>query len=229
MANAEHPRPPLHPHRKHGRRALLLAMAAWGVSTITRRATASTAEVLVAIRTARQRVRTLHAKFEQERTLSLLATKVTSRGELTLVLPDRLRWELLDPDAITWWISPAGLAYASARSRASADRSAAGSMGAVLDDLFAVLAGDPARLSPRYDLDATLQTDGTARIQATPKDTTASGTLRSIEILVDRDLVSPRHIRIQESSSDRIEIRFSEVRTNQPVDPARMRPPVNSK
>ena len=102
-------------------------------------------------------------------------------------------------------------------------------MGAVLDDLFAVLAGDPARLSPRYDLDATLQTDGTARIQATPKDTTASGTLRSIEILVDRDLVSPRHIRIQESSSDRIEIRFSEVRTNQPVDPARMRPPVNSK
>jgi outer membrane lipoprotein-sorting protein len=208
------------------RRAFLATCSVLGAALLSRRALASTPEVLASLRTARQRIRTLQARFEQERTLGLLATKVVSRGELTVVLPGQLRWELLPPDAITWWITPAGLAYASSRSRASADRSAAGPMAGVLDDVLVVLGGDPARLEPRYALEATLQPDETARVVATPKDSRISAVLRSIEILIDRDLISPRRIRMEESSSDRIEIRFSDVRINQPVDPARMRPAV---
>ncbi len=66
--------------------------------------------VLAEIGKARAGIQTLVAPFTQERTIGLLATAVKSEGEMTMVRPDRLRWELKPPDAITYWIGPEGLA-----------------------------------------------------------------------------------------------------------------------
>ena len=172
-----------------GRRRFVSAAAAGAIGLMALPGEASTPEVIASIRSARQSMRTLQAKFEQERTLGLLATRVVSRGELSLIRPDQLRWELFAPDSITWWLTPAGLGYASARSHATADRSAAGQLAAVLDDILVVLGGDPARLAPRYDLEATSQADGSARVLAHPKDARLSEVIRSIEILLERDLI----------------------------------------
>jgi outer membrane lipoprotein-sorting protein len=63
-------------------------------------------EVLAQVTKARGDLKTLVGPFEQERTIGLLATAVKSAGEMTLVRPDRLRWELLPPDAVTYWVGP---------------------------------------------------------------------------------------------------------------------------
>src|SRR5262245_60475948 len=70
------------------------------------------ADALADIAKARAGLQTLVGGFTQERTIGLLATAVKSEGEMTVVRPDRLRWELRPPDAIVYWIGPEGLAYA---------------------------------------------------------------------------------------------------------------------
>jgi outer membrane lipoprotein-sorting protein len=57
-------------------------------------------DALAEITRARASVKTLVAPFTQERSIGLLATAVKSDGEMTLVLPDRLRWELKPPGVI---------------------------------------------------------------------------------------------------------------------------------
>ena len=44
---------------------------------------------------ARATIKTLQAPFKQTRVIGLLASEVKSKGKLTLVRPDRLRWDLV--------------------------------------------------------------------------------------------------------------------------------------
>src|SRR5262249_45438483 len=106
---------------------------------------------LAGITKVRAGVQTLVGAFVQERTIGLLATTVKSEGEMTLVRPDRLRWELRPPDAITYWIGPEGLAYATPTGGGSVGKSAAGRFRAVLGDLRTLLGGAIATLRPPYD------------------------------------------------------------------------------
>ena len=102
------------------RRFLLGVVAAGGALAIGRTAHAdAVSDALAEITKARASVKTLVAPFVQERTIGLLATSVKSEGEMTLVRPDRLRWELKPPDAITYWITPEGFAFATASGSAA--------------------------------------------------------------------------------------------------------------
>src|ERR1019366_4619367 len=74
-----------------------------------------------------------------------------SVGSLTLVRPDRLRWELAPPDAVTFWIGPEGLAYRSPHGQGSMPASSA-RIAASLQDLHALLGGDLSRLAERWSL-----------------------------------------------------------------------------
>src|SRR5687768_14437013 len=60
----------------------------------------ATDDALAAVATARKDLKTLVASFEQKRVVGLLAEEVKSKGELAVVTPDKLRWELLPPDGI---------------------------------------------------------------------------------------------------------------------------------
>ncbi len=206
------------------RRGFLAGMAgAW--LTLGREARADgVSDALAEVAKARASLKTLIAPFTQERTIGLLSTVVKSAGELTLVRPDRLRWELKPPDAVTYWIGPEGLAYATPSGGASVGKSAAGRFGAVLGDLLTFLGGDLEKLRGRYDLTVPERKDGMV-IVARPTADEVKKHVRSIEVGLGADLWSVKRVVIEESGGDRSVIVFGKAVRDEKVDPARMAPP----
>jgi Outer membrane lipoprotein carrier protein LolA len=212
---------------RFSRRDALLAGA--GLALLARRALADDCspdrleQALRDIAKARATVTSITGPFTQERTIGLLAAKVKSTGTLTLVRPDRLRWELAPPDEAVYWIVPEGLAY---QSKAGRGRVEAGGdkIAAALDDLRVLLAGDLTKLRARYDLTGTESGDDPIVFSAVPK----AGQIpaaRKIVFSLAPDLVSPKSVVLLEGPRDKTEIMFGAMQKNVAVDPARMRPP----
>jgi hypothetical protein len=179
-------------------------------------------DLLARISRARASVRTLQGPFTQTRSIGLLATEVRSQGVLTLVRPDRLRWELAAPDDVTFWVTPEGLAYRSAHGQGRVSPSAARAGGA-LDDLRTLLGGDLSRLRDRWDLRVARDNATGAEIEATPRAGTA-GALRSSRLALTPDLARPTRAVLVEGPRDKTVIEFGALVVNAPVDDARMRP-----
>jgi hypothetical protein len=188
-----------------------------------RRASADPADdALRDVAKAREKFRTLACPFTQERVLGLLASKVTSRGDLTLVRPDRLRWHLEPPDEATYWVAPEGVAY---RSREGGGKSGpVGPWGALLADLLVALGGDLAKLRARYAINAERGADGLT-LALTPKAADAAKVLRSLRLTLAPDLLAPARLVLEEPGDDRSVVAFGPAKLNAPIDPARMKPP----
>jgi outer membrane lipoprotein-sorting protein len=204
------------------RRALLalLPAAAWA----TRAGAEDDVDRLLRdVARAREKLRTLTCAFTQERVLGLLATTVTSKGGLTLLRPDRLRWELSPPDEIVYWVTPEGVAYRTPRGSGKVDLATAGALAAVLGDLMILLGGDLSKLRDRYVL-AVERSKAGPTLRLTPKDERVGKLIRRISAVLPADLVFPRRIVLEEPSDDRTTLTFDPPQINPPVDPARMRP-----
>ena len=172
---------------------------------------------------AREKLRTLTCRFVQERTLSLLASSVSSKGELSLVRPDRLRWELFPPDEAIYWVTPEGVAYRTPKGSGKIDPASAGALAALLDDVLILLGGDLSRLRERYTL-AVERPKQALLLRLTPRSERLSKLIRRVSIELAEDLLSPRRLTIEEPSDDQTLVVFETPRINAPVDPARMRP-----
>lgn len=204
------------------RRSFLVALA---LSALPRAARADDLDAVLAdIGKARASLKTLVAPFTQERTIGLLATVVKSEGEMTLVRPDRLRWELKPPDAITYWIGPEGLAYETPNGGASVGKGAAGRFGAVLGDLMTLLGGDLTTLRSRYDLAAERKPTGVV-LGARPTAPEVKKHVSRLSLAIAPDLWTAQRIEIEESGGDRSVITFGKPQRDVKVDPARMLPP----
>jgi hypothetical protein len=204
------------------RRALLLAPVGWSLARSAGAQPAST-DLIARIARARGSVRTLTGPFIQTRRIGLLAMDVRSRGTLTLVRPDRLRWTLSEPDDVTFWVTPEGLAYRSAHGEGRL--SAAGArVGGALEDLHTLIGGDLARLRDRWDLRIAREDASGAEIEATPRAGVA-GALRSSTLTLGPDLVRPTRALLVEGPRDKTVIEFGSLAVNVPVDDASMRPP----
>ncbi|MCS6898850.1 MAG: outer membrane lipoprotein carrier protein LolA [Myxococcales bacterium] len=204
------------------RRALLVLLPAiaW---TPPAGAEEDIARLLHDVARAREKLRSLSSTFTQERVLDLLATTVTSKGELTLVRPDRLRWELSPPDEIIYWVTPEGIAYRTPRGSGKVDLATAGTLAAILGDLMILLGGDLGKLRDRYTF--AVDRPGTGpTLRLTPKDERVGKLIRRITVLLPANLLFPRRIVLEEPSGDSTTIAFDPPRINPPVDPARMRP-----
>ncbi|HVJ94843.1 MAG TPA: outer membrane lipoprotein carrier protein LolA [Labilithrix sp.] len=176
--------------------------------------------LLAKIAKARKDLRTLRAKFVQERRITLLATTVKSRGELTLMTPDRLRWDLAPPDDVVYFVAPEGLSYRTKSGAATVPASGA-NVARALGDLRALLTGDLATLRDRYVLSATRGAMGIEVVGAA-KDKTAS--VKAFTLALDKSLMIPLRARLVEGKNDAVDLTFSDVVVNGPVDPARVRP-----
>jgi hypothetical protein len=141
---------------------------------------------------------------------------------MTLVRPDRLRWDLDPPDDVTFWMGPQGLAYRTAHGRARLPDAKAGVI-AALDDLRALLGGDLSKLHERWLL-RVLRDDATgAELDASSRQP-VDGAFRSLRLLLAADLVQPRHVEFIESANERTLIEFGVLARNLPVDDALMQP-----
>jgi outer membrane lipoprotein-sorting protein len=178
--------------------------------------------LLAEITRARAGLKTLRGPFVQERTVGLLATKVRSTGTLTMVRPDRLRWELAPPDEVTYWVAPEGLAYESKSGR-GAIPSAGARVAAALEDLRAMLGGDVTKLRDRYELRVT-RSGEEATLEATPKAPGAG--LQRFTLTLGADRVRPTKVVLVEGPRDKTEITFGALEVNVAVPPEAVRPPL---
>lgn len=181
-------------------------------------------DVLADIKKARAGLKTLVGPFVQERTIGLLATTVKSDGELTMVLPDRLRWELRPPDAVTYWIGPEGFAFATPRGSTNVGKAAAGRFGAVLGDLMNLLGGDLEKLRARYELSVPNRKDGVT-LRAVPKAEDVKKHVRRIDMRTGSELWMINEVTIEEQSGDMSIIRFGKMERDVRVDPSKMLAP----
>jgi outer membrane lipoprotein-sorting protein len=170
---------------------------------------------------ARAKIKTLTGPFTQERTIGLLATKITSTGKLALVRPDRLLWELDAPDSVSYWVGPEGLAYKGKEGHGRLPMTA--KVAPALEDLRTLLGGDLVKLRERYDL-TELPVDKGLAFEAVPKDK-AGARFARLSMVLAEDMVRPQKITLSEGGKERTEITFGALVIDAPVDPARVRPP----
>lgn len=200
---------------KLNRRAFLLAMTvpafAWADALDER---------LREVGAARAKMKTLSGPFTQERTIGLLASKVSSTGAIALVRPDRLLWELAAPDSVSYWIGPEGLAYKGKQGQGRLPVTT--KVAPALEDLRTLLGGDLASLRERYEMKDVTSGKGFA-FEAVPKKKEDARFQKIVLELAD-DLARPKHITLVESVRDKTEIAFGDLVINATIDPARVRP-----
>ena len=178
-------------------------------------------ELLKEIARGRQATRSFAGPFTQTRKMGLMKAQIVSQGRVTLVVPDRLRWELLPPDEVIYWITPEGLAYRNRSSQGAVRSNDARTMAAGLEDLRAMLGGDLSVLRKRYDLKAFANGDD-VELEATALPSAEARGMKAIRFGIGKDRVRPTFTRLVERNGDTSDIRFGELRTNVPVDPNTM-------
>jgi hypothetical protein len=148
---------------------------------------------------------------------------VRSRGTLSLVRPDRLRWKLDPPDDVTFWMGPEGLAYRGPHGQGRLPTTTA-RIAAALDDMRALLGGDLSRLRERWLLRVLRDDAAGVELEAVAR---ASGDthLRSMRFALAADRVRPTHVLFVEDTHDRTAIEFGDLVVNAVIDDALMRPP----
>jgi hypothetical protein len=184
-------------------------------------------DLLRDIARAREKLKTLACGFRQERVLGLLATTVVSQGELTLVRPDRMRWELKPPDEAIYWVTPEGVAYRTPQGSGKASPASAGALGAILDDLLTLLGGDLGKLKGRYAISVERQKEGPS-LALVPRVERVAKVIKRLQVELRPDLLAPRRLLLEEPGDDRATITFEPARINPAVDPAKMRPSLSA-
>lgn len=198
-------------------------MSVWAVLPETARADGRLDSLLSRVAKEREGLRALRGPFAQTRSIGLLSTDIRSHGRLTLLRPDRLRWELLAPDQVIFWVGPEGLAYQSAHGGGALPRT--GSRFAVaLDDVRTLLGGDLTKLTERWALRVIRDDASGAEIEASPQGGPQAG-ISSMRLALARDLVRPTHITLIEGPRDRTVIDFEDLTINPAVELAEVRPP----
>ncbi|MBX3218149.1 MAG: outer membrane lipoprotein carrier protein LolA, partial [Labilithrix sp.] len=152
--------------------------------------------------------------------IRLLSTSVKSRGELSFGAGERLRWDLAPPDDVVYFIGPEGLSYKTKSSTATVPARGA-NVARALGDLRALLTGDLTPLRDRYTLAAS-RGGRDVEVSGIAKDKGAS--VKSFTLVLDRNLVVPLRSTLIEGKSDSVDLVFSNVVVDGPVDPARLRP-----
>jgi len=184
----------------------------------------ATSDALDALGKARKPLKTLIAKLSQTRVIGLLAEPVVSSGQLTLVNPDQLRWDLFAPDDITYWVNPSGIAYRSGKSK-KATKAPADAFGKALPDLVAFLGGDLGKLKSRYDFSATTEKDGSIEVVATVTDADLKKALKKIRMKTNAEKWGIAKVVIEEPKGDSSSIVFESNKRDPKVDVDTMKPP----
>lgn len=204
-----------------GALALAVGLAAPGTAQA-----ATTSELLASINQARKGMKSLFAKFEQTRVVGLLAEAVKSKGELAVVLPSALRWELYAPDEVVYWITKDGVFYKSGKAAKATRAPATGGFNALLGDLVAFLGGDVKSLESRYELSASEESDKSVSLSAAPKDAALKKSVKRISVRTNPERWGIAKVVIEEPGGDSSTIGFEANQKDAAIAADKMKPPV---
>ena len=204
--------------RPNGRFATLLLCLALGLGAKSARAEDDVSAALATIGKSRASLTTLQVPFTQERELSLLSSKVTSKGDLVLVRPDKMRWRLEAPDEATYWVSKEGIAYRTKDGAGKVTSGQAEGLSALLDDVLVVVGGDLDKIKTRYDLTAAKDGDRVT-LTLVPKQDKVRKLVKRLVVTLDGEGL-PRKLVMDEPEGDNTTVVFGEPKKNAKVDPA---------
>lgn len=166
------------------------------------------------VQQAAEQVRSFSADFVQEKRLVLFEEPVIFHGVLTVVRPDKLRWEFFEP-------LPSALVLDGDRGLRCVDDAPPRRftleedpiMGVVAEQLWLWLGGDYRGLARNYRV----RLEGELSVVVTPAGTDDPEYLESVRIVFDRDALHPRQVIITEPGGNQTLISFGDPVLNPDV------------
>ena len=152
-------------------------------------------------------------KFSQEKHLAMLAQPVIFTGKLSLVRPDKLRWQFLSPLPSTLIFNgDKGIRCDAEGESASFTLASDPVMKIVSEQLWSWLGGDYQKLASQYQLSTE---DGATLIVSFDRDQPIADFLSQVRIRFDKKDLQPKMVEIVEKGGDFTRIFFSASRLNE--------------
>jgi outer membrane lipoprotein-sorting protein len=172
---------------------------------------------LTSIRVSSDQVHSFQSAFVQEKQLAMFDRPVLFKGKLSLVRPDRLRWEFTEPVASALIFNEnSGLRCSEGVKPVKFSPSEDPVMKVVSEQLWLWLGGDYSSLEGRYRLEMV----GEATLLVTPLDEADAAFLTSVLIDFDRTTLQPVQVEITEAGGDLTRLNFRDpiINTSFPPD-----------
>jgi hypothetical protein len=180
------------------------ATAAWAACD-------GTEECLRAIEASQRSTRTLVARFEQTKHLSLMAEPLVSRGRFAFKAPDQVLWELDDPP-VTVRIDRHGVQMPGVPN-AQAEVAALAQFGDMMREISGLFTGSLSGVQQSFAVVAT--GDATAiHVRMAPRREQWRRMFRSLELTFAMPDLVMRTIHVEEALGDSLDIVFSDVHRN---------------
>ncbi|MFH0975714.1 MAG: outer membrane lipoprotein carrier protein LolA [Spirochaetota bacterium] len=162
-------------------------------------------------------IKTVSAKFTQEKHMKILVKPLVSEGRFFFSAPKSLRWEYVTPvKSILLSHNGRVKSYIEGRNGLTEDtRAKAQAMEIVMQEITSWLAG---RFHDDPNFKATLSKGAVDRIILTPRDKTFAGIISSIELAVSRTEGVVKSVKISESGDSYTLIKFSAIEHNKNID-----------
>jgi outer membrane lipoprotein-sorting protein len=161
-------------------------------------------------------IRTVSARFVQRRTMALFAEELVSSGRFAFKHPDRIRWDIEAPQAMTMLITPEGIVTMSP----GAAPARMATLPVSAREIAELITGSLDTARHMFDIQSVPGTTG-ATFALRPRSPRVAATIRGITLDLSPDLGFVRRIVLDEATGDRIEITFHDVELNRDIDDER--------
>ncbi len=171
-----------------------------------------------------KKIKSISAKFTQEKHMKILVKPLRSEGRFFFTAPKSLRWEYISPvKSILILDNGRGKSYIQGRNGLVEDtRAKAQAMEIVMQEITSWLNG---RFHDDPNFVASLIKDRTDKIVLTPKDKSLRDIISSIELEISRAEGTIKSVKISESSDSYTLLLFRDVEHNKKVDEKLYRQP----
>lgn len=161
---------------------------------------------LTEIQAASEKVRSFSSEFVQERRLALFTEPVIFHGSLTVVRPDRLRWEFTAPlPSVLIFRGEQGIRCNDKAPPTHFDLGTDPIMRTVAEQLWLWLGGDYSRLNALY----LMEKSGPSALRITPKNQAMLDYISSVTITFNTTSRQPEKVEIADPGGDTTIISFS--------------------
>lgn len=205
---------------------LLLCLATLGAGAQTeKKATESEAEAMIAsVNQAADNIKTMQCRFTQVKTMAFLNDKMTSTGTLCLTDKGQLRWEFTTPMPYLFIINDGTVQIRSGGKTQSIDLKTNRLFEGIARVMVNSMTGKC--LERNADFDVQMFTKGNEWIAwLTPKKGALKKMFQTVKLHFSSTQKMVTAVEMTEPSGDNTMIHLSDVKTNEPIDPALFRLP----
>ncbi len=168
-------------------------------------------DFLTEVQSAADQVTSFSSKFTQERHLALFAKPVIFHGRLTIVRPEKLRWEFTDPvPSILVFNGGKGLRCSDQSPPVHFELASDPVMKTVAEQLWLWLGGDYSTIGKRY----LMEMKGDSGLIITPKEKSIGEYIAAVHIDFNRETKQPAQVDIIEPGGDFTRIIFHSYTLN---------------